>query len=154
MTKTTKQPGRAKNKTSKVSIAAKMKAAQALELRKEGTTFAEIAKELKYNSPQAAYDAVRRALDATLREPADEVRKLELERLDALWQIQYLNAQSGDLQALTACLSLMDRRAKLVGIYMPTKVEMGGPDGQPLPSTPVLPTVIQLVAPEIEPRQD
>ncbi len=33
---------------------------------------------------QTAHDAVKRALDSTLREPADALRSLELERLDVL----------------------------------------------------------------------
>lgn len=111
------------HKTSPETAEAKMRAAKALELRMEGKTFATIAKEAGYNSPQAAHDAVKRALDATLREPADRLRALELERLDVLWQIQYLNAQAGDVQAMGACMKIMERRAKLLGLDAPVKVD-------------------------------
>lgn len=119
-------------KTSPETALAKVKAAKALELRMEGKTFEQIAVETGYNSKQAAYDAVKRSLDAITREPAQELIKLDLERLDVLWQIQYLNAQSGDVQAMAACMKIMERRAKLLGLDAPAKQEVTGKDGAPL----------------------
>jgi hypothetical protein len=117
--------GQAQNgqKTKPETIEAKTKAALALEARKEGKTFAVIAEEVGYNSVQAAHDAVKRALDAIIREPATQLRTLELERLDTLWQIQYLNAQAGDVQAMAACMRIMERRARLLGLDAPVKTE-------------------------------
>lgn len=103
-----------------------MRATKAVALRLEGKTFPEIARELKYNSQQAAYDAVMRTLKATQREPADELRKLELERLDVIWPTHYLNAQAGDVQALSACIRIMERRANLLGLDAPEKKEVTG----------------------------
>lgn len=110
-------------KTKPETIEAKIKAAAALEARKEGKTFDQIAEECGYNSRQAAHDAVKRALDAIIREPADSLRVLDLERLDVLWQIQYLNAQAGDVQAMAACMKIMERRARLLGLDAPVKTE-------------------------------
>lgn len=110
-------------KTNAATIQSKVKAAKAVELRMEGRTFPYIAKELGYNSQQAAHDAVKRALEATLREPADALRTLELERLDNLWEMQFINAQSGDVQALAACMKIMERRAKLIGLDAPIKTD-------------------------------
>lgn len=125
-------------KTSPETAAAKSKAAKALELRMEGKTFEAIASELKYNSKQAAYDAVKRSLDAITREPAQELLKLELERLDVLWGIQYLNAQAGDVQAMAACMKIMERRARLLGLDAPEKKEVTGKDGAPLMTGPIV----------------
>lgn len=111
-------------KTSPETAVAKAKAAKALELRMEGKTFEAIAEEAGYNSKQAAYDAVKRSLDAITREPAQELIKLDLERLDVLWQIQYLNAQGGDVQAMAACMKIMERRARLLGLDAPEKKEV------------------------------
>lgn len=112
-----------KQKTRPETIEAREKAAKALELRKEGRTFADIATEIGYNSPQAAFDAVKRAMDRICREPAEELIRLESERLDALFGIQYLNAQSGDVAALDACMKIMTRRAKLLGLDAPARTD-------------------------------
>lgn len=120
-------------KTKPETIEAKIKAAAALEARKEGKTFDQIAEECGYNSRQAAHDAVKRALDSIIREPADSLRILDLERLDVLWQIQYLNAQAGDVQAMAACMKIMERRARLLGLDAPiktdNKTEVSGKEG-------------------------
>lgn len=120
-------------KTKPETIEARMKAAKALELRMEGKSFDQIAEEAGYNSRQAAHDAVKRALDRIEREPADALVKLDLERLDVLWQIQYLNAQAGDVQAMAACMKIMERRARLLGLDAPiktdNKTEVSGKEG-------------------------
>lgn len=122
---------RHKAQTSPDAIESKQKAAKALELRLEGKTFDQIAEEAGYNSRQAAYDAVRRSIEAITREPAQEVLKLDLERLDAMWGLHFLNAQAGDTNALTACLRIMERRAKLLGLDAPERhqVEASVPAG-------------------------
>lgn len=112
-----------KQKTRRETIEARERGARALELRKEGRTFAEIATEAGYNSPQAAFDAVKRALARIDREPAEELIRLEAERLDALFGIQYLNAQAGDVAALDACMKIMTRRAKLLGLDAPVRTD-------------------------------
>lgn len=109
-------------KTKPAAIECKVKAAKAMTLRMEGTTFEEIATQCGYNSKQAAYDAVRREIEAITREPAMELVKLDLERLDALWQVPYLKAQAGDVYSLASCLKIMERRAKLLGLDAAVKV--------------------------------
>lgn len=106
-------------------VQAKLRAEKALQLRAEGRTFREIASEVGYNSVQAAHEAVKRALKELVREPAEDVLHLELERLDRMWGVHYLNAQAGDVQALGACIRLMERRAKLLGLDAPEKSELG-----------------------------
>lgn len=110
-------------KTNAIVIEAKARAAEAMRLRMEGHTFTKIAELAGYKSSQSAHDAVKRALHAVIREPAEALIKLELERLDVLWQSQYMNAQQGDVQAMNACMKLMERRAKLLGLDAPEKVE-------------------------------
>lgn len=97
--------------------------AKALEYRKMGLNYAQIAEKLEMGSPQTAWDAVERALKRTLQEPADEVRRLELERLDAMMVTTYGNAMRGDLMALTATLNIMNRRAKLLGLDAAIKTD-------------------------------
>jgi hypothetical protein len=110
----------------------KLKAAKALTMRMEGKTFEVIRLELGYATRQGAYMAVRTSLDAITREPAQELIKLDLERLDALWIPQYTQAQSGDVLAMNACMKLMERRAKLLGLDAPAKqdVNVSTPEDQ------------------------
>lgn len=118
------QPRQGQRKLTPETIECKERAVKAVELRKNGLTFRSIAEQVGYNSPQAAYDAVKRLLRETLREPADELRTLELERLDAMWQAHYLAAQAGDVQAIGACMKLMERRARLLGLDAPEKKDV------------------------------
>lgn len=88
-----------------------------------GTTFRQIAETAGYNSPQAAYAAVDRALQDTLQEPADRLRKIEVERLDRMMRKPYLAACGGDGKALHNVLRIMERKAKLLGLDAPQKIE-------------------------------
>lgn len=110
--------------------------AKALEYRKLGLSYSQIAQKLELNSPQTAWNAVESALKRTLQDDADAVRKLEAERLDAMFLPVYSNAMRGDLQALSACLNIMTRRARLLGLDAPERKELTGKDGKPLELTP------------------
>lgn len=107
----------------------------ALEYRKLGYSFKQIADALGYRGAQGAYEAVQAALRSVIREPAEEVLQLEVERLDALFVKPYASALQGDLQALSACLAVMGRKARLLGLDAPTKTETSGPGGGPIPMT-------------------
>lgn len=96
---------------------------KALEYRKMGLSYSQIAEKLGLGSPQTAWNAVESALKRTLQEPADDVRKMELARLDAMWIKPYLAAQAGDTFAVGTCLNIMNRRARLLGLDAPVKTE-------------------------------
>lgn len=84
-----------------------------------GYSFPRIAEELGYEGPSGAYKAVMTLLDATVQEPADKLRQMELERLDAIWQPVFLRALGGDLFAVDRCLKIAERRARLQGLDRP-----------------------------------
>jgi hypothetical protein len=88
----------------------------ALALRAAGVGYEDIAKQVGLSGPGPAYKIVQAALKATYREPADEVRKLELERLDRLTLALWQRAKGGESEAIDRVLKLMDRRAKLLGL--------------------------------------
>jgi hypothetical protein len=74
---------------------------QALELRKAGATYQAIADQLGYANAQGAHKAVASALKATLREAAEDVRELELTRLDTMllglwWRVQAVDEKAVD----------------------------------------------------------
>jgi hypothetical protein len=120
--------------------------AEAAQLRANGLTYQAIAEKLGLSHRDLARRAVERALAATVREPADELRQLELIRLDALWveavkvmTTEHITVNNGrvievdgvplkddapTLSAIDRLLKIMERRAKLVGLDSATKVEV------------------------------
>jgi len=127
-------------KTSKRRLEAVEKQQRALEMRKRGTSFQAIADELGYSNKSGAYKAVMSAIEKMLREPAEEVRTLELERLDELLSGLWEKAVKGDAAALDRVLRIMERRAKYLGLDAPkeSNVNVGGElkvTGEPKPLT-------------------
>jgi len=100
---------------------------QALELRRAGLTFQQIATRLGYAHAAGAYHAVQRGLKVTLQEPADELRTLECARLDALQEKVWSKAIAGDARSVDRVLAIMKRRSRLLGLDAPqtTAVELG-----------------------------
>jgi len=99
---------------------------RAIELRRSGCTFDEIAVKLGYSGRGGAYKAVRKALRSVIEQPALEFLALELSRLDALQQAVWDQALRGDPKAVDAVLKIMDRRATYLGLNAP-------PGGWPAP---------------------
>jgi hypothetical protein len=104
-------------------IAAHERRLRALDLRRDGHSYREIARQLGWADHHSASRAVSRALrESVPREVVDEVRRIELERLDALFVPMFLQATSGNRLAVDRCLRIMERRAALVGLDAPIQV--------------------------------
>lgn len=107
-------------KTSKRRLAAARRQLEALELKIQGVSYRAIARRMGYGGPSGAHKAVLAALTRTVDEPSDELRQLELERLDKLmifpWKLATIG---GDLQAVHAVLAISKRRAALLGLDAP-----------------------------------
>jgi hypothetical protein len=134
------------SKTSPRSIATAQRRAQALKLRLAGARYDDITQQLGYSSRGAAVQDVQRALVATVQEPADELRALEVQRLDMLWQTalrvltrQHVTVSNGKvvhldgspvkddapvLAAIDRLLKIQERRARLLGLDAPAKHEV------------------------------
>ena len=110
---------RGESLTSQRRLAAIDRGRQALELRKGGASFLAIAQALGYRSPQAAYEGVNSALRRTIQEPADEVRRLEIERLDGMLLVLQAGLRLGDVAIVDRALKIMERRARLLGLDAP-----------------------------------
>jgi hypothetical protein len=95
----------------------------AIELRKVGNTFQEIADELGYASASGAQNAVLSALRKTLQEPTDELRKLECERLDVMLKSIWPFVLRGSPRHVEMAIKIMDRRASYMGLDAPKQVE-------------------------------
>lgn len=119
--------------------------AQALELRAAGATYRQIAQRLGV-SVSTAHECVTRGPDRTRREPAEQLRELELERLDRLQveatevlAAQHVVIQAGKvvvdkqgqpyrdhgptLAAIRTLLQVQESRRKLLGLDAPVKVD-------------------------------
>jgi hypothetical protein len=94
-----------------------------LELRLMGVTFDVIAQQVGYASPGSAHNAYKRALLRTLREPAQELRELEVARLDKLLSSIWTEALRGEIPAIQTSIKIMERRAKLLGLDVPVKIQ-------------------------------
>jgi AraC-like DNA-binding protein len=88
----------------------------ALQLRKAGASFTEIALQLGYSSKGSASNAVHRELRAVPREAAADLLALELARLDDLLAAHWAGALAGDTAATRQILAVMDRRARYLGL--------------------------------------
>lgn len=143
-------------------------------MRKTGTSVAEIARRFSMN-PKAVNYAIQRQLarlnqEALLAYP--EVLRMELERLDSLQQSVWpltqhrrIQAPDGseitvepDLKAVQQALSIMDRRAKLLGMEA-ININVMGDAGSPAPARAVLADAADVAAaadafdPETEARR-
>lgn len=120
--------------------------AQACRLRRDGYTYEQIASELGYAGRGEAYNGVQRALLAIVQEPAEELRTLEIERLDYMYfkvlevlHRQHFTVQNGKivtlygqplpddspvLAAVDRLLRIQERRAKLLGLDAPKQIEI------------------------------
>lgn len=103
-------------KTRPSVIAARERAAKALELRKQGYTFREIAATAGYRTLAAAYDAVQRAMRDITAEPAEQLRALETSRLDRMLARIWPKVEAGELPAIDRALKICERRCRLMGL--------------------------------------
>lgn len=106
------------------SIQALKRMTDALQLRKEGYNYDEIAVRLGYSTRSGAFRAVKRALKYTLKEPADDLRKLEISRIEELEKTLWPSATSGGLGAIDRLVKLMERKHKLLGLEAPQRLEV------------------------------
>lgn len=119
--------------------------AEACRLRSRGLSYAQIAAELGISRTQA-YEGVQRALREIVSEPAEELRHLELLRLDEMYRAalavlegrHYVVDKGGvvmmdgvpveddgpRLAAIDRLLKIQERRAKLLGLDTPVKQEV------------------------------
>jgi len=118
--------------------------AEAARLRVQGRTYQQIADALGLSHRDLARRAVERALTDVVREPAAELRALELERLDALWreawrvmQTNHVRVSGGRvvehdgkplrddgpvLAAIDRLVRISERRCHLLGLNAPIRI--------------------------------
>ena len=101
---------------------AQWRRARAVELALDGKSYDFIAREIGVSSRGNAWRTVQKALNDRVVAGVDELRELECDRLDALQVAAWAKVEQGDLKAIETVLRIMDRRARLLGLY-PTKTK-------------------------------
>jgi hypothetical protein len=150
------------------SIETAKRDAEAARLRSRGRTYPQIAEELGFCDKGAAHHAVARVFDGFKVEARDLLIKIELDKLDMMTRavIDVLEGQHyvvsdgrivhiGDkddrrellddapvLQAVDRLLKIADRRAKLLGLDAPKRVEVSD-------TTPDLDAAVRALAAEL-----
>lgn len=120
------------SKTSRRRVRATERQREALELRKAGHPYSKIGEELGISAP-AAHGLVSKALAAIREESselAEDVIRLELERLDALLAAVWDAATVGESDKVDRALKIMKRRAELLGLDAPTRQEIKTDTGE------------------------
>jgi hypothetical protein len=95
---------------------AQERALQALQLRKLGYHYDEIAKRCGYADRAVAWNAVQRLLAKRRNEAVDQLRQIESEGLNDMQRAFMLRAMKGEKDAALVVLRIMERRARLLGL--------------------------------------
>jgi hypothetical protein len=82
-----------------------------------GHSYDQIARAVGYANRGTAHRVVAKALAERLADNIDQLRELELARLDALQASLWPKAENGDLRAVNACVRIIDKRCRLLGLY-------------------------------------
>ena len=99
-----------------------------LELKRSGATWDAIAEVTGYANASGAFKAYQRAMVRTLQQPAQELRDAEIDRLDRLQRAFWFEAigdrdNPPNIKAADFILRVIDRRAKLLGLDSPTRIQ-------------------------------
>ena len=98
-------------------IAQAEKRRDALEFRRQGYTYKQIAEEMGIHT-STAFGYVADSIRAITEEEAHGIRKLELDRLDYLQQALFTSFTAApEKETIDGILRIMDRRARYLGLY-------------------------------------
>lgn len=90
----------------------------ALTLRSHGLSYREIGIQMGMQA-SSVYKHVAKAMKSIIKEPAEDVKALELDRLDQLLGAVWSKSLEGDVEAVNAALRIMERRTKYLGLDAP-----------------------------------
>ena len=106
---------------------------KAMQLRLRGKSYPMIARELKLSVSQAYQDVMHevRKRSEELKENAEEVRSMEVERLDVIMDKLWDRIEGGSLDHIEVYFKVAHRRAKLLGLDAAGKSEVTINDNRP-----------------------
>jgi hypothetical protein len=105
-------------------INAQEKRRRAMEARKAGMSYTQIAELLGYADASGASKAVHKAFSQIIQEPVAELKVLQIERINHLLMAVWSKAQAGDERAIASVLSLMDKLDRYEGTEAMTTTEV------------------------------
>jgi DNA-binding Lrp family transcriptional regulator len=97
------------------------------ELRKAGASNRQIAKQLGI-AESNVFQRLRRVfnlLQTKITATIQEERKMDLERLDSCMLAIWNRCRDGDVIAIRTLCHIIDLRARLLGTYAPTRIDLG-----------------------------
>ena len=98
--------------------------AEVLKLRRGGLTFDLIAKELGFKHASGAHKAYVNACKRIIVSDVQEIRAVEIERLDIAQSSIWGRVLRGEIPAIQTLIRIMERRARLLGLDAPTKAQV------------------------------
>lgn len=109
---------------------AEWRRARSVELAGEGFSYEYIACAVGFANRGTAWKAVQKALSHRTAEAVEELRTLEVDRLDALQVALWSRALDGDLPAVNAIVKIIRERVRLLGLDRHVQLERGPQDGR------------------------
>lgn len=106
--------------TSPSRLLMKEKQRQALELRMGGATYAQIAQVLGYANSSGPKRLLDKAMQATIQEPVEQLRMIQIERLNRLLLACWTRAAAGDDSAMARAQSIMRDINAISGLNEPS----------------------------------
>jgi hypothetical protein len=102
------------------------KRVRALELRREGKNYRQIAKEIGWRSHVTAMNNVKAALKETVQEAADDLRAVESQRLEWLWAKVVERMDTDHLWAVDRGIKVVEQRRALFGLDVSGSGDLAG----------------------------
>ena len=101
--------------------------ARAVELRSAGMTYEAIAAQMGFANKGNVFRVVSEALKAQTVEAVEELRSLEVERLDKLQLGMWQKAMAGDVHAASVVIRVIRERCRLLGLEDPNRLNVRAP---------------------------
>jgi hypothetical protein len=100
-----------------------LKEQEVVKLRRGGLTWDLIAERVGYKYPAAAQQAYMRAAARVVQDDIETIRRVEAERLDIAQSAIWGGVLSGNLPAVQTLIKIQERRARLLGLDQPTRIQ-------------------------------
>lgn len=141
----TKKTRKKTTKKSSDEVEVQLRREKVLDFILGGATVREIAKELEISPATVTRDkqATMRQLQADTKATAEEWRALEQARLNTLLMGVWPAAAAGGTFHVPLALKIMERMAKLWGYDSPERLQLSGPDGEPIQLQAVPPAELE-----------